>query len=87
MAYALNPKTSYQGMNKAYKNGKHDKKFLREYASVLRWVGESENEKYEKVADQYFQQLKPSQWCKKENWLVFSDRMKRPGQFIDKLFV
>ena len=87
VAYALNPKTSYQGMNEAYKNGKCNKKFLREYASVLRWVEEAENEKYEKIADQYFQQLKPSQWCKKENWLIFSDKMKRPDSLlIDYLF-
>ena len=85
VAYALNPKTSYRGLNKAYEDGKHGKKFLREYASVLRW-GE-ENEKYEKIAGQYFRQLKPSQWCKKENWLFFLDRMKQPDSLlIDYLF-
>ena len=85
VACALSPKTSYKGMNEAYQGGKQDKKFLREYASVLRWAGE--DEKYEQIADQYFQQLKPSQWCKKENWQIFSDRLKRPDSLlIDYLF-
>ena len=85
VALALNPKTSYKGMTEAYAAGKRNKKFLLEYAAVLRWAGE--DDKYDTVADQYFQSLKPAQWSKKENWQIFLDRMKRPDSLlIDHIF-
>ncbi len=80
LACALNAKTSYRGMNEAYSQGKRNKKFLRDYASVLRWAGEGE--RYNEIADDYFGQLKPSQWSKKENWMIFLDRMKRPDTLL-----
>lgn len=80
LACALDAKTSYRGMNAAYSQGKRNKKFLREYAHVLRWAGE-EN-RYSEIADDYFRQLKPSQWSEKENWKIFVDRMKRPDTLL-----
>ena len=85
VACALEEKTSYRGMNAVYAAGKHDKKFLRAYALVLRWAGEEE--KYEEIAGEYFRMLKPAQWSKAENWQIFLDRMKQPDSLlVDYLF-
>lgn len=83
---ALDPKTSYKGMNDRYAQGNRKKKFLREYTRILRWAGEKDN--YNKMSDLYFGKLKSSEWCKKENWEIFADRMRRPDSvLIDYLFM
>lgn len=81
VACALSPKTSWAGMTKSYEAGERGVKFLGRYAKVLRYGDDSEF--YKKVLDEYFTKLKPSEWPKKENWLLFSDKARQPedGKF------
>lgn len=37
----------------------------------------NEEEKYKKVAGEYFSMLKPEEWSEAVNWPVFSDRLRR----------
>lgn len=69
LAMALNPKTTLPGMNKRYENGERNVKFLRDYAKLLKIVDESD--KADQVTDEFFERLKKSEWCKKENWDLY----------------
>ena len=75
VACALSPSTSLAGMNKLYAGQLRDKEFLRKYAAVLKVA--NEEEKYKKVAGEYFSMLKPEEWSEAVNWPVFSDRLRR----------
>jgi thiol-disulfide isomerase/thioredoxin len=72
---SLNPKTSLKGMNAQYDKGKYKLDFLREYFLVLRVAGE--NDRAVEVLDKVFTKLKPQHWSKKENWKVFSAKVKK----------
>lgn len=80
LEYALNAKTSYRGMNEAYKKGARSKKFLRNYALVLRWAGEED--RYNQISDLYFNKLKRSEWSDEGNWQIYTDRMRRPDSLL-----
>ncbi|MEG2555231.1 MAG: DUF255 domain-containing protein [Odoribacter sp.] len=75
LALALSPKTSLAGMNKSYDEGERSPKFLLNYTRVLQLA--NEDEKYGKVADEYFTKIKKSDWSKKENWKLFSSKTKK----------
>lgn len=74
VACALNPNTSLAGLTKRYDSGDRDVKMLGRYATVLSYA--NEDERYEKVANEYFAKLKPSQWSKKENWPLFCGKAR-----------
>ena len=83
VACALSPSTSLAGMNKLYVDQLRDKEFLRKYAAVLKVA--NEEEKYEKVADEYFSMLKPEEWSDAVNWPIFSGRLGKDSVALEYL--
>lgn len=84
LSLALSPRTSLAGLNKRYESGDRNMKFLRDYAMVLRSA--DEKDLYDKVADEYMAGIKKSDWPKKENWVIFSDKLTEPkGELFDYL--
>ncbi len=81
VACALSPKTSLAGMTKSYDTGERSVKFLGRYATVLKYS--NEDERYRKVSEEYFAKLKPVEWPKEENWILFRDKAREPE---DKMF-
>lgn len=76
VACALSPETSQTGMGAKYDKGERGVKFLGQYARVLRYS--NEEERYEKVLDEYFVKLNKPEWPKKENWVLFRDKVRDP---------
>ena len=75
VACALSPKTSLAGMTETYrKSKKHGKDFLLRYSDVLRVANEGDT--YKQVAEEYFRMLKPGEWSEKQNWTIFSERVR-----------
>ena len=62
---ALNPKTSFAGMNKRYEAGERSVKFLSDYADILS-VADQDGEVYAKIIEELFNKLKKKEWSKKE---------------------
>lgn len=67
---SLSPKTSLKGMNEKYATGKYDKKFLLTYAEVLSHANEME--RYKQICKEYMGMITPKEYCKKENWGIFT---------------
>lgn len=74
VACALSPKTSQTGMAKRYDKGERNVRFLGQYATVLKYS--LDEQRYEKVGDEYFAALKTSDRAKKENWRLFRDKAR-----------
>ena len=60
---ALNPKTSFAGMNKRYEAGERSVKFLSDYADILS-VADQDGEVYAKIIEELFNKLKKKEWSK-----------------------
>ncbi len=67
---ALSTKTSLAGTQKAYNSGKRGKKELFAYLQALQLANEKDT--FKQVANEYLQQIKTSDYCKKENWFIVS---------------
>lgn len=74
LARALNPKTTLPAMNGRYESGERRVKFLRDYAQTL--DAADERDKAKLVADEFFTKLKKSEWCKAENWDLYSKKVR-----------
>lgn len=84
VACALSPETSQTGMGIKYDKGERGVKFLGQYARALKYS--NEDERYEKVSNEYFSKLKKSEWPKKENWALFRDKIRdREGEMFQYL--
>lgn len=70
VARALSPKTSLAGLEAAYKNGKRDRKTLREYLYDLDLA--DDKEQFDKVGQEYVAKLSQKDYAKTENWFVVS---------------
>lgn len=71
---ALSPETSLKGLAEKYAAGDRKEQTLRNYAVVLKLA--DEQERYAKVAEEYFTVVAPEEWVKAENWEMFSDLVK-----------
>ncbi|MBP3227980.1 MAG: thioredoxin family protein [Bacteroidaceae bacterium] len=69
---ALSPKTSLRGTTAAYLGGDRSKKLLGAYVTALYDAGE--DSLYKLVLPQYFDQLTPADYVKKENWFIVKQR-------------
>ena len=83
---ALNPKTSFAGMNKRYEAGERSVKFLSDYADILS-VADQDGEVYAKIIEELFNKLKKKEWSKKEYWKFFTRQLKSVNDEMFKYMV
>ena len=83
---ALNPKTSFAGMNKRYEAGERSVKFLSDYADILS-VADQDGEVYAKIIEELFNKLKKKEWSKKEYWNFFTRQLKSVNDEMFKYMV
>lgn len=81
----INPGNRVSSMEKAYKKGKYDNDFLRDYIKLKLEL--FEKDEVMDLTDEYFLKLTPSERADTSNWFLFNDRYLGPagGKIFDYL--